>query len=91
LGLGSIQDAHTGTVTVVQRVDSSMRLNVHFHQLVGAAETRRMSFGPKLDQSNGLARYQLTFHPPVREVRSIALRSLQGDGDYALGHLVVSP
>jgi HAE1 family hydrophobic/amphiphilic exporter-1 len=33
LGLNSIKDAHTGTVTVVQRVDSSLRLNVHFHWL----------------------------------------------------------
>ena len=33
LSLSSINDALTGTVTVVQRVDSSLRLNVHFHLL----------------------------------------------------------
>jgi hypothetical protein len=32
-GLSSIQEGHTGTVTVVQRVDSSLRLNVRLYLL----------------------------------------------------------
>jgi putative transposase len=34
LGLKSVRDAHTGAVTVVQREDSALRLNVHFHSLL---------------------------------------------------------
>jgi hypothetical protein len=33
LGLRSVSRAHTGAVTVVQRGDSALRLNVHFHSL----------------------------------------------------------
>jgi hypothetical protein len=33
LGLGSVAGAETGTVTFVQRFDSGLRLNVHFHVL----------------------------------------------------------
>jgi hypothetical protein len=34
LGLRSIEDALFGAVTFIQRADSSLRLNVHFHCLV---------------------------------------------------------
>src|SRR5690606_20279507 len=34
LGLGSMSEAHTGSVTFVQRFDSALRLNVHLHVLV---------------------------------------------------------
>ncbi len=34
LGLGSMAVAHTGAVVAVQRADSALRLNVHFHALV---------------------------------------------------------
>ena len=33
LGLRSVDDAHVGAVTFVQRSDSALRLNVHFHTL----------------------------------------------------------
>ena len=33
LGLNSINEAHTGAVTIVQRFDSALRLNVHPHTL----------------------------------------------------------
>ena len=33
LGLSSVSEAHTGLVTFVQRSDSALRLNVHFHTL----------------------------------------------------------
>lgn len=33
-GLSSVEDAFTGMVTVIQRFDSALRLNVHFHTLV---------------------------------------------------------
>ncbi|MCP4387074.1 MAG: transposase [Gammaproteobacteria bacterium] len=32
-GLKSVQDAQVGAVTVIQRADSALRLNVHFHTL----------------------------------------------------------
>jgi Transposase zinc-binding domain len=34
LGLASVAEAHTGSVVAVQRTDSALRLNVHFHALV---------------------------------------------------------
>ena len=34
LGLRSVEDAQFGAITFIQRVDSSLRLNVHFHSLV---------------------------------------------------------
>ncbi|MCE7891057.1 MAG: hypothetical protein DYH12_15395 [Sorangiineae bacterium PRO1] len=34
LDLASVADAHTGGVVAVQRTDSALRLNVHFHSLV---------------------------------------------------------
>jgi len=34
LGLRSVEDAQVGAVTFIQRADSSLRLNVHFHSLV---------------------------------------------------------
>jgi hypothetical protein len=33
LGLSSMSEAHTGGVTFIQRFDSALRLNVHFHSL----------------------------------------------------------
>jgi hypothetical protein len=33
LGLASVEQAHPGTVTFIQRFDSALRLNVHFHTL----------------------------------------------------------
>jgi hypothetical protein len=33
LGLGSVKEAHTGSVLFIQRVDSAIRLNVHGHLL----------------------------------------------------------
>jgi hypothetical protein len=33
LGLVSMSEAHTGGVTFIQRFDSALRLNVHFHSL----------------------------------------------------------
>jgi hypothetical protein len=33
LGLSTVADAHTGSVLAVQRTDSALRLNVHFHLL----------------------------------------------------------
>jgi hypothetical protein len=33
-GLASIEQAHAGAVTFIQRFDSALRLNVHFHTLV---------------------------------------------------------
>lgn len=34
LGIASVSLAHTGSVVAVQRTDSALRLNVHFHSLV---------------------------------------------------------
>jgi len=51
LGLSSVGDALTGAITVVQRFDSALRLNVHFHTLAldgvyVRAETGALAFHP---------------------------------------------
>jgi hypothetical protein len=67
LGLKSINEAHTGAVTIVQRFDSALRLNVHAHTLcVDGVYTR--------DESSG----QLVFHqlpePTHQQVEQLASR-----------------
>jgi hypothetical protein len=52
LGLRSVDDAHTGAVTIVQRFDSALRLNVHPHTLVidgvyvPEGDSERLAFYP---------------------------------------------
>ena len=41
LGLGSVEQALTGSVAVVQRTDSAVRLNVHVHLLAFGRRVRR--------------------------------------------------
>ena len=41
LGLGSVGEAEIGAVTFVQRCDSSLRLDVHFHSAPGQALAER--------------------------------------------------
>jgi hypothetical protein len=67
LGLKSINQAHTGAVTIVQRFDSALRLNVHPHTLCLDGVYIR-------DESSG----QLLFHqlpePTHQEVEQLAGR-----------------
>jgi hypothetical protein len=67
LGLSSIQDAHTGTVTVVQRFDSSMRLNVHFHLLA--------LDGVYVRQQDGALVWHSLATPTRAEVQDVAART----------------
>jgi Transposase zinc-binding domain/Putative transposase len=66
LGLRSVSDAQTGAVTFVQRFDSALRLNVHFHTLAldgvyvrdaCSAELRFMAMAaPTLEQIHDVAK-----------------------------------
>lgn len=66
LGLASVSEAHTGTVTFIQRFDSARRLNVHAHSLVldgvyvrkaGSAELHFESLpAPSLEEVQDVAR-----------------------------------
>jgi hypothetical protein len=67
LGLSSIQDAHTGTVAVVQRVDSSLRLNVHFHLLA--------LDGVYIRQEHGALVWHSLPTPTRAEVQDVAART----------------
>ncbi|MFC1642997.1 transposase, partial [Myxococcota bacterium] len=67
LGLTSIKDAHTGTVTVVQRVDSSLRLNVHFHLLA--------LDGVYVHQADGALVWHSLSTPTRAEVQDVAART----------------
>ena len=68
LGLRSVADAHAGSVLAVQRTDSALRLNVHFHVLALDGVYVR-------DKGTG----QLIFHalgtPTRAEVASVAART----------------
>jgi hypothetical protein len=66
LGLRSLGDLQIGAVTFVQRCDSSLRLNVHFHTLADAAARPRRLVPRELRR--------LTAHPwrRVRDARSAA-------------------
>ena len=70
LGLRSVDQAHTGAVTIVQRFDSALRLNVHPHTLV--------IDGVYIQQDDS---HQLVFHPlpaPTHaEVAAVAGRIAQ--------------
>lgn len=72
-GLKSVAEAFTGALAAVQRVDSALRLNVHFHILA--------LDGVYVRQDPGDARSQLIFHTlptPTREqVANIARRTAQ--------------
>ena len=67
LGLSSIRQAHTGSVTFVQRFDSALRLNVHLHVLA--------LDGVYIQDAQGA----LTFHgldePTADEVAEVAQRT----------------
>jgi hypothetical protein len=69
LGLRSVDQAHTGAVTIVQRLDSALRLNVHPHSLV--------IDGVYIQQGDS----ELVFHPlpaPTHaEVAAVAARIAQ--------------
>jgi hypothetical protein len=70
LGLSSVRHALTGAVAAIQRTDSSLRLNVHFHVLVldgvyvRDATTRTLDFHPLPT-------------PTTAEVADVALRTAQ--------------
>jgi hypothetical protein len=70
LGLGSVADALTGSVLAVQRTDSALRLNVHFHVLALDGVYVR-------DTSTG----RLVFHtlgtPTRAEVAEVAARTAE--------------
>ena len=68
LGLKTLRAAHTGAVSVIQRGDSALRLNVHFHVLaLDGVYVREEPDGP------------LVFHPlpapTVDEVTDVASRT----------------
>jgi hypothetical protein len=65
LWLRSAQDAHTGAVTIVQRFDSALRLNVHPHTL--------LIDGVYVQESDQLAYYPLPA-PTHAEVATVAGR-----------------
>ncbi len=78
LGLDSVADAHTGSVAAVQRTDSALRLNVHFHVLALDGVYVREGDGKSDDDSDD---DPLVFHPlptPTRvEVADVARRTAE--------------
>ena len=70
LALATVADAHTGAVAAVQRTDSALRLNVHFHVLALDGVYVR-------DTASG----QLAFHalptPTRSEVAEVAARTAE--------------
>lgn len=72
LGLDSVADAHTGAVAAVQRTDSALRLNVHFHVLaldgVYVRERERQESDDDIDDA------PLVFHPLPTPTRAEVAR-----------------
>ena len=66
-GLSSVEDAFTGMVTVIQRFDSALRLNVHFHTLV--------LDGVYVKSDNGELRFLRLSRPSEDDVYEVARRT----------------
>jgi hypothetical protein len=66
-GLSSVNEAFTGTVTVIQRFDSALRLNVHMHTLVLDGVYVKCAEGEGL-------RFLRLPRPTEHEVYEVALR-----------------
>ncbi|MCP4243707.1 MAG: transposase [bacterium] len=71
LGLDSMSDAHTGILVAIQRVDSALRLNVHYHVLALDGVYVRAEAG---DETSDLIFHALPT-PSSREVTEIAKRT----------------
>jgi hypothetical protein len=90
LGLSSVDDALAGAITVVQRFDSALRLNVHFHTLAldgvyvreraGAQASLRALAPPTTTDVTDVARRTAE---RVRAVLERHGRSLDADGEDA--------
>ena len=66
-GLSSVEDAFTGTVTVIQRFDSALRLNVHLHVLA--------LDGVYVKGDDGGLRFLRLPRPSEEEVYEVAFRT----------------
>ena len=69
LGLGSVELAHTGTVTFIQRFDSSLRLNPHAHTLA--------LDGVYVCGDDGELSFQAMTAPSAEEVADVARRTAE--------------
>ena len=87
LGLSSVEDAHIGAVTFVQRSDSALRLNVHAHSLFLDGVYVRASTGaldfhalgaPTFAEVEQVARWT---HARIEKVLLAHGRTLDGIGD----------
>ncbi len=73
LGLDTIDDALTGAVSVIQRGDSALRLNVHFHVLaLDGVDVR--------DRQSGELVFQELAAPTADEVTDVATRTAHRRG-----------
>ena len=87
LGLSSVEDAHIGAVTFVQRSDSALRLNVHAHSLfldgvyvrasTGALEFHALG-APTFEEVEQVAQWT---HAKIEKVLLAHGRTLDGVGD----------
>lgn len=68
-GLGSVQEAHAGAVTFVQRFDSALRLNVHAHTLA--------LDGVYLREDDGELAFRALPAPSAAEVADVARRTAE--------------
>jgi hypothetical protein len=68
LGLASVAEAHTGTVTFIQRFHSALRLNVHAHTLVLDGVYIRNAGSAELH-------FESLPAPSVEEVQDVARRT----------------
>lgn len=67
LGLSSVSEAHTGGVTFIQRFDSALWLNVHFHSL--------FLDGVFVREDDGALEFQELDEPSPEQVAEVAART----------------
>jgi hypothetical protein len=72
LGLASVEQAHAGAVTFIQRFDSALRLNVHFHTLVPDGVYVRAD-----DSVAGELTFRALSEPTAEEVLDVARRTAE--------------
>ncbi len=77
--------------TLLSKLDLSADANNQYEILIFSPEMqRRLLVGPQVSWVSRLARYKRAIAPPIRNVHTIRIRALQGNGYYTLGHLAIN-
>ena len=77
--------------TLVSEVDLAVDANGQYEISMFSPEMqRRLLVGPQVSWVSHLARYKRSISPPIRNVHTIRIRALPGNGYYTLGHFAIN-